>query len=161
MEDFGAKLQFSLDSVMNFAEPCPGRTAMTALFLMFIHSFAQVTKMAHVSLAADYRMSREAKCIGTPLASMTWMAIVHPKTKNIDLSKFVNLQLLRLLLHFSVFTEAMVANYGMSDKIGLLNFGQNDASSQFYKPYSTLAKLATHKSKHQNWAKSFGKDIDT
>ena len=34
--------------------------------------------------------------------------------------------------------EAMVANYGMSDKIGLLNFGQNDASSQFYKPYSTL-----------------------
>lgn len=32
--------------------------------------------------------------------------------------------------------HAMVANYGMSDKIGLLNFGQNDASSQFYKPYS-------------------------
>ena len=36
-------------------------------------------------------------------------------------------------------TEAMVANYGMSDKIGLMNFGQNDASSQFYKPYSSLA----------------------
>lgn len=32
--------------------------------------------------------------------------------------------------------HAMVANYGMSDKIGLLNFGQNDASNQFYKPYS-------------------------
>ncbi|CAE7775076.1 FTSH10 [Symbiodinium pilosum] len=32
--------------------------------------------------------------------------------------------------------HAMVAIYGMSDKIGLLNFGQNDASSQFYKPYS-------------------------
>lgn len=67
-----AKLQCSLDSVMNLAQPCPGRTAMTALFLMlFIHSFAQVTKMAHVSLAADYRMSKEAKCISTPLASMT------------------------------------------------------------------------------------------
>ena len=33
----------------------------------------------------------------------------------------------------------MVANYGMSDKIGLLNFGQNDASNQFYKPYSRWA----------------------
>ena len=33
--------------------------------------------------------------------------------------------------------HAMVANYGMSEKIGLLNFGQNDASSQFYKPYSS------------------------
>ncbi|CAJ1401695.1 unnamed protein product [Effrenium voratum] len=32
--------------------------------------------------------------------------------------------------------HAMVANYGMSEKIGLLNFGNNDASSQFYKPYS-------------------------
>eukprot|EP00439_Symbiodinium_sp_Y106_P045547 s1896_g5.t2 len=32
--------------------------------------------------------------------------------------------------------HAMVAVYGMSDKIGLLNFGQNDASNQFYKPYS-------------------------
>jgi hypothetical protein len=41
---------------------------------------------------------------------------------------------------FPGFTKAMVANYGMSDKIGLLNFGQNDASSQFYKPYSSLVK---------------------
>ena len=56
----------------------------------------------------------------------------------------MNLQLVEIP-HVSVFTEAMVANYGMSDKIGLLNFGQNDASSQFYKPYSTLAKLATPK----------------
>ena len=51
-----------------------------------------------------------------------------------------------MTIHFFLFfTEAMVANYGMSDKIGLLNFGQNDASSQFYKPYSTLANLATQK----------------
>ena len=40
--------------------------------------------------------------------------------------------------------EAMVAVYGMSDKIGLLNFGQNDASNQFYKPYSYWAPIWGH-----------------
>jgi len=32
--------------------------------------------------------------------------------------------------------HAMVAIYGMNPKIGLMNFGQGDPSSQFYKPYS-------------------------
>ena len=44
---------------------------------------------------------------------------------------------------YCVETEAMVAIYGMSDKIGLLNFGQNDASSQFYKPYSHSERDST------------------
>ena len=79
------------------------------------------------------------------------MSALHPGFFNIitgrillELSSCSRLRL-RQLRQVTKMASSMVAVYGMNAELGLVSYGQNNASEQFYKPYSDLASVKAAK----------------